>query len=234
MNHPQTRALIAMGGNLGYVAETFQHAIELLSKVEQIEVTARSDDYSTQPVGSNAGDRFVNGAITILTSLTPIDLLDHLQRIETELGRVRNLHWGPRAIDLDIILYGTEDIKSDRLIVPHPATFYRRFVLDPTVEIAGEWIHPEFQESLVLVRERLLSRPLKVCVHKDSDLLHSIEAAVDEEIVLSEESRSSTAIVFDSTDELRLPQVVSLSGIADKLALTQQVLIAATDEPQRN
>ena len=234
MNRSHNKALIAMGGNLGNVAETFKQAIELLSNVKQIEVTACSNNYSTQPVGSNAGERFVNGAITVLTSLKPIDLLNHLQRIETELGRVRLQHWGPRAIDLDLILYGTEIIKSERLMVPHPATFYRRFVLDPATEIAGDWLHPEFQESLSHLCERLLLRPLNVCIHKDPELLKALESATDEAIAFSNELHSSSAIIFDIAGDLQFPQTVSLEGIADKLAFAQQVLIAATDEPRRN
>src|SRR5262249_28350359 len=89
---------------------------------------------------------------------------DSLQSIELGLGRKRAIRWGPRPIDLDLLFYGTEVINSPRLVVPHPAAWYRRFVLDPLVEIAPGHLHPERQADIQRLRARLLVRPLVAAV----------------------------------------------------------------------
>jgi hypothetical protein len=102
----------------------------------------------------------LNAAAAIDTGLSPLELLDFMQSIETHLGRVRSIHWGPRTLDLDLLFYGSEIIDSARLVVPHPAAWYRRFVLDPLVEIAPHFVHPERQADFETLRSRLLPRPL--------------------------------------------------------------------------
>lgn len=154
--------LIALGGNLGDVRATFRAAGEQLARTGGIQLHRVSRPFVTPPVGDAAGGTFVNAAARITTSLTPLELLDVLQAIETDLGRTRDIHWGPRTLDLDIVLYGQTSIRSPRLHVPHTACWYRRFVLDPVVEIAGDVTHPELGLSFGALRERLLPRPLPV------------------------------------------------------------------------
>jgi 2-amino-4-hydroxy-6-hydroxymethyldihydropteridine diphosphokinase len=156
------RCHISLGGNSGTVAETFGRAIDRLGKNAGCSVVALSRFHQTAPVGDQAGDRFLNAAAELQTSLDPMELLDLLQLIERELGRVRTVHWGPRTLDLDLLYYGSQIIDSTRLIVPHPAAWYRRFVLDPLVEIAPDLEHPVKQATMRVLRERLLARPLPV------------------------------------------------------------------------
>ncbi|MCA9039516.1 MAG: 2-amino-4-hydroxy-6-hydroxymethyldihydropteridine diphosphokinase [Planctomycetaceae bacterium] len=145
-------AFISLGGNLGDPAETIRHSLLILSDLSNLEVQQVSSFYLTKPVGSVAGDSFVNAAAKIETSLSPEDLLENLLEIERKLGRVRSQHWGPRTLDLDLLFYDDQIIHQPNLLVPHPAMWYRRFVLVPLAEIAPEWLHPG---KLVSVQELL-------------------------------------------------------------------------------
>jgi len=158
------RCYISLGGNLGAVAETFDRALEQLARGSACEVRAVSRYRQTKPVGDRAGEVFLNAAAEIETSLSPLALLDHLQSIERALGRTREVHWGPRTLDLDLLFYGSEIIDAPRLVVPHSAAWYRRFVLDPLAEIAPHFIHPVKRAAIVYLRERLLPRPLVVAL----------------------------------------------------------------------
>lgn len=153
-------ALLALGGNRGDIAATMDSTLRELSAHPRVTLTARSRLYRTRAVGSQAGDDFLNAAATIETALPPLELLDLLQLLEARHGRTREIHWGPRPLDLDLILYGDEIINHPRLRVPHPAGWYRRFVLDPACEIASDLIHPEKHVPLADLRSRLLPRPL--------------------------------------------------------------------------
>jgi 2-amino-4-hydroxy-6-hydroxymethyldihydropteridine diphosphokinase len=157
------RCFISLGGNLGNVSQTFDRALEGLEGADDASIVAVSTFHKTHPVGQSAG-AFLNAAAEIETRLAPLALLDRLQAIEHQLGRVRTVHWGPRTLDLDILFYGSEIIDSPRLTVPHPAAWYRRFVLDPLVEIAPRFVHPEKQADIQSLRERLLPRPMTVAL----------------------------------------------------------------------
>src|SRR5690606_10456711 len=98
---------------------------------------------------------YLNGAVAIATELPPIELLEELRTIEERLGRERGQVWGPRAIDLDLLLYGNRVIVSEVLTVPHPRMSFRPFVLEPAVEIAGEWEHPLLGCPLEVLWQRL-------------------------------------------------------------------------------
>jgi len=156
------RCQISLGGNLGPVAATFDKALDRLQQVAGCSPVAVSRFHRTPAVGSNAGSEFLNAAAELETTLNPFDLLDLLQSVELELGRVRTVHWGPRTLDLDLLFYGAEVISSPRLIIPHPAAWYRRFVLDPLAEITPGLVHPTKELSIQRLRERLLVRPLQV------------------------------------------------------------------------
>ena len=158
------KALIALGGNLGDPRQTFQLALDVLEDGAALTVEARSGLYLTPAIGDDAGDAFHNAAALITTSLPALELLNRLQAVETALGRVRDLHWGPRTLDLDLVCDGDEVIRHSRLTTPHPACWRRRFVLDPVAEIAGDWMHPEKKRTFRELRERLLPRPLSTLV----------------------------------------------------------------------
>lgn len=152
---------IAFGGNLGQVRATFDAALALLSLHPDIELGKRSGLYCTAPMGTQAGSRFLNSVCGMRTRLPPHELLTVLQSVETQLGRIREIDWGPRTLDLDLLSYGNHIIDEPRLVIPHPAVTYRRFVLDPLVEIAPDWLHPVFEEPAAQMLMRLQSRPLQ-------------------------------------------------------------------------
>jgi 2-amino-4-hydroxy-6-hydroxymethyldihydropteridine diphosphokinase len=154
------RCYLSLGGNLGPVRDAFDDALARLAAVPGTSVIVVSRFHRTEPVGLEAGGEFLNAAAEIETVLSPIELLDSLQSIELSLGRKRSIRWGPRPIDLDLLFYGSEIIDLPRLVVPHPAAWYRRFVLDPLVEIAPHFVHPERQVDIQTLRARLLTHPL--------------------------------------------------------------------------
>ncbi|MCH8829927.1 MAG: 2-amino-4-hydroxy-6-hydroxymethyldihydropteridine diphosphokinase [Planctomycetes bacterium] len=157
-----TRCLIALGGNLGPVAKTFENALEQLGRVSGIAITDVSSSHRFRAVGDVAGDEFLNAAAAIRVECEPLELLDVLQSIEKTHGRTRDRVWGPRTLDLDLISFDEQVIDHPRLTVPHPACWYRRFVLDPLVEIAGEDVHAQKKLTFAALRQRLLERPLRV------------------------------------------------------------------------
>jgi 2-amino-4-hydroxy-6-hydroxymethyldihydropteridine diphosphokinase len=133
-------ALIALGGNVGEVRDTFKKAIANILGMTQAALLARSSDYATPPWGDQQQARFVNACIEIDTSLDPHALLFTLHKIEAKFGRdrTRETRWGPRTLDLDLIAY--DDVKLDKpeLTLPHPRLFERAFVLVPLAEIAPD------------------------------------------------------------------------------------------------
>jgi 2-amino-4-hydroxy-6-hydroxymethyldihydropteridine diphosphokinase len=132
--------LIALGGNVGDVRETFRKAIANICGMTQAALIARSSDYVTPPWGEEKQNRFVNACIEIDTALDPHALLFTLHKIEKKFGRdrARETRWGPRTLDLDMIAY--DDVKLDKpeLTLPHPRLFERAFVLVPLAEIAPD------------------------------------------------------------------------------------------------
>ena len=139
---------IGVGSNLDNPAEQCLEAVCRLSSVSGIKVLRRSSLYRTEPVGFTEQDWFVNAIVEIRTALTPHGLLKTLHEIEDGMGRVRGPKWGPRVIDLDVLLYGQEVIQEEDLVIPHPLFHKRRFVLEPLCEIASYTIHPAFGVSI--------------------------------------------------------------------------------------
>ena len=133
-----TVAYVGLGANLGAREETLRHAVELLGQADDVEVLAVSQLRETEPVGVVDQPPFLNGAVAIETARAPRDLLDMLLEIERSLGRVREERWGPRTIDLDLLVYGDEVVDEPGLRVPHPHLHQRRFALVPLVELAPE------------------------------------------------------------------------------------------------
>jgi 2-amino-4-hydroxy-6-hydroxymethyldihydropteridine diphosphokinase len=132
---------IALGSNLGASRTTLDEALEALDRNEGVRVIRRSSWYRSAPIGPAQPD-YVNGCALLEVSLEPEALLDVLQATENLFGRVRAERWGPRTLDLDLILYGPVRIATERLEVPHPRMAERAFVLLPLAEIAAEWIDP--------------------------------------------------------------------------------------------
>ena len=131
------RAYVGLGANIGERAATLSQAVELLSAEENVEVLAVSSFRETDPVGVVDQPPFLNGAAVLETALEPRELLDTLLRVERELGRVRDgTRWGPRTIDLDLLLYDERTLDEPGLRVPHPRLHERRFALEPLAELA--------------------------------------------------------------------------------------------------
>jgi 2-amino-4-hydroxy-6-hydroxymethyldihydropteridine diphosphokinase len=131
------KAYVGLGANLGDREATFRRAVELLAATAGIEVVAVSTLRETDPVGYADQPRFLNGAGALVTGLAPRALLDRLLAVERELGRVRGEgpRFGPRTIDLDLLLYGDEVVDEPGLTVPHPRLAERRFALEPLYEL---------------------------------------------------------------------------------------------------
>jgi 2-amino-4-hydroxy-6-hydroxymethyldihydropteridine diphosphokinase len=129
-------AYIGLGSNLGDQQATIHRALELLGADDDIEVTAVSTLVETDPVGYENQPRFLNGVAALLTELPARDLLERMFAVERELGRTRTgPRFGPRTIDLDLLLYGQESMDEPGLRVPHPRLAERRFVLEPLAEL---------------------------------------------------------------------------------------------------
>ncbi len=133
-------ALLALGGNLGPVRETFDRALAMLCDDGNVQLVARSSDYTTPPWGVEDQPPFVNRCVAVETKLTPPALLERTQAIERALGRDRSRErrWGPRPIDIDMLAYDDLVIESEKLVLPHPRLFERAFVLVPLTEIVPE------------------------------------------------------------------------------------------------
>ncbi len=132
-----TTAYIGLGSNLSEPIEQVRNAVKQIEKIAQSQVTAVSSLYLSKPMGPQDQNDYINAIIALNTSLSAIELLNALQAIENEAGRVRKENrWGARILDLDIILFGNEVINSERLTIPHYGMAEREFVLLPLVEIA--------------------------------------------------------------------------------------------------
>ena len=135
-------AILALGGNLGPVRDTFDRAVTLLCDGESVRLLARSSDYRTAPWGDPDQPSFVNSCLIVATTLSPRALLARTQAIEAALGRNRasERRWGPRPIDIDLVTYDNLVIAEPDLVLPHPFVLERAFVLAPLAEIAPDRI----------------------------------------------------------------------------------------------
>lgn len=129
---------IGLGSNLDNPLAQLKEAIEHIKQVKAVKLVAVSDFYSSPPMGPQDQPDYINAVIQLSTSLEPEFLLDELQKIENGQGRVRKERWGARTLDLDILLYGTDVINSERLTVPHSGISERNFVLYPLQDLVNE------------------------------------------------------------------------------------------------
>ena len=129
------RAIVALGSNLGDRFEYLQKAVNEINSVEEIEISQISSIYETLPVGGPEQGNYLNAVISLVTELEADELLFKLLLIELNLGRQREIAWGPRTIDLDLIWFENQTINLDNLIIPHPRAHERCFVIKPWLEI---------------------------------------------------------------------------------------------------
>ncbi len=138
-----TNAFIGLGSNLENPLGQLARAVAELAALPQTELLAQSPFYASRPVGPQDQPDFVNGAVWLQTALPPHSLLDHLQTIEQAHGRERLRHWGPRTLDLDLLIYGQETLDDERLTVPHRELPNRDFVLQPLLDLDPELQLPD-------------------------------------------------------------------------------------------
>ncbi|MDL0432465.1 2-amino-4-hydroxy-6-hydroxymethyldihydropteridine diphosphokinase [Marinobacter sp. TBZ242] len=138
-----TDAFVGLGSNMADPSAQLAGAVARLAALPKTELVAQSPFYSSRPVGPQDQPDFVNGAVWLRTGLSPFELLDQLQAIEQAHGRERIQHWGPRTLDLDLLLYGNETITSERLTVPHAELANRDFVLQPLLDLDPERSLPD-------------------------------------------------------------------------------------------
>jgi len=147
------RVYIAVGSNLSDPVQQAKQAIDALKKLPDSQFIQASSLYSSKPMGPEDQPDYINAVVQIETQLSPTDLLDQTQRIELEHGRVRkDERWGPRTLDLDILLYGEQIIETERLTIPHYGMKTREFVLYPLAEITPNLILPDGSKLQVLLQ----------------------------------------------------------------------------------
>ncbi|KPN96188.1 2-amino-4-hydroxy-6-hydroxymethyldihydropteridine diphosphokinase [Lysinibacillus sp. ZYM-1] len=144
---------LSIGTNMGERYENLQQAVALLKEEENIEVVRISSVYETAAVGYTDQADFLNIAVHLKTDASSANMLEICQSVEQELGRVREFRWGPRIIDLDILVYNHENIETDNLIVPHPRMYERAFVLVPLVEITPTPFGDQLQQAHNLLKQ---------------------------------------------------------------------------------
>ncbi len=155
-------AYLSLGSNEGDRMQWLQRAMDLLA-INCGTITKRSSVYETAAWGLTDQADFLNMAVEIQTTKTPTELLDAILDIETQLGRQRSVKWGPRTIDIDILLYNNSIIDTTKLIIPHPFLHQRLFTLLPLAEIAPKYLHPKLNKT---VSELLAECPDELDVHK--------------------------------------------------------------------
>jgi 2-amino-4-hydroxy-6-hydroxymethyldihydropteridine diphosphokinase len=148
-----TEAFVGIGSNLGDREAYLRRALDGLAAEDGIEVVAVSTFRETEPVGPVPQGPFLNGAVRLRTELSPRELLGRLLAIEERLGRVRVERFGPRTIDLDLLVYGGEIVDEPGLTVPHPRLHERRFALEPLEELSPELVIPGAGPVSALITE---------------------------------------------------------------------------------
>lgn len=152
-------AYIGLGSNLGDRRRNLESALDALRETTGIELVAVSTLIETEPEGPPGQDRYLNGAATIRTKLSPQGLLQVMLEIESAHGRDRTKEgrWGPRRLDLDLLMYADRIIDEPELVVPHPRMHRRTFVLAPLAEIAPDAVHPVLSVTIRALYEQLIA-----------------------------------------------------------------------------
>lgn len=154
-----SRAFIGLGSNMGDRLGYLKAALGELAAHPEIRLGRASSFYESEPVGYRQQDWFINQVVEVETALDPWKLLAVLQGIENKLGRKRVIRWGPRVIDLDLLLYGELVLSGEELAIPHPRMYERNFVLFPLNEIAPDLRHPDGMTTAEHLQEYLATAP---------------------------------------------------------------------------
>lgn len=171
MNHGHI-AYISIGSNIGNKLENCKNSIDSLAELKTSIISSRSSFYITEPVDYINQDWFVNLVVKIETRLDPFQLLDKLKSIQSNAGRNHNAErFGPRILDLDIIMYDDLIINSSELIIPHPRMHKRRFVLKPICDIDPHIVHPVLKKDMQCLLDSLDDDGQMVRELKGQDLI---------------------------------------------------------------
>ena len=142
------QAYLGLGSNIGDRKQQLLKAIDLIGNIKGIKVTKQSSIYETAPIGYTDQPNFLNLCLEIETELSPQQLRKHCLDIEQQLHRVREIRWGPRTLDIDILLYSDNIIETDNLSIPHPRMQERAFVLIPLNDIASDKKDPRLNQKI--------------------------------------------------------------------------------------
>jgi 2-amino-4-hydroxy-6-hydroxymethyldihydropteridine diphosphokinase len=246
MTCSESSCLISFGSNLGASPRLFAEVMNAL-QTRQVEVIQRSSLLQTQPVGINAGGGFLNAVMAARWSGSALELLAVLQATEEEFGRQRTIRWGPRTLDLDLLLLEDTICATSQLLLPHPAMWYRGFVLGPAAEIAPDLQHPLLGVSLGELWEQLRVRPLPLAIDDRyltgsdrgeflsalphvpevewTDAFNSAAFAVISPGLATDQQPALSYPVHSPTDR-RIP--IFISTAAEGVQQVQQLLIAMT------
>jgi 2-amino-4-hydroxy-6-hydroxymethyldihydropteridine diphosphokinase len=151
-------AFLGLGSNVGDRLATLQRAVDLLSAEPGIRVRRSSRVWETDPVGGPEQPDFLNAVVEVDTELKPFELLSAVDHVEASLGRFRDIHWGPRTIDIDILLIGDLVLTGERLAVPHPRMHERAFVIVPLLELIPD---PVLPTGIRILDVRLTDQPVR-------------------------------------------------------------------------
>ncbi|MFN3695220.1 MAG: 2-amino-4-hydroxy-6-hydroxymethyldihydropteridine diphosphokinase [Ignavibacterium sp.] len=166
-------AFIGIGSNVGNRIENIRKAVSSISENKEVELISASSVYESLPFGNHNQKNFFNAVIKLKTSLTHYELFDFLKKLELKLGRISREHWGPREIDLDILLFDDLILSDDVLTLPHKGMHVRDFVLLPLAEIDKSVVHPVLKISVNELLNQVKDR--------------TIISKIDEKILLREE-----------------------------------------------
>jgi 2-amino-4-hydroxy-6-hydroxymethyldihydropteridine diphosphokinase len=167
-------AYISFGSNLGDRIDMIVRALKCVNRSESILIKSVSHLYETEPIGYAAQSDFLNGVAELSTPLTPLELLATLQDIERTLGRTRDVRWGPRCIDLDILLFNDVIMDQKKLTIPHPEMHKRKFVLAPLADMAPDVNIPGTRKTVTRMLHDTVDQSLVRLYKKSADVKQKI------------------------------------------------------------
>ena len=153
MKMKQHIIFLGLGSNVGNKKQNLEKAIKKMG--EKISMISVSKFYETEPWGYKDQDKFLNVAVSGKTKLTPMQLLNFVEQIEKEIGRIKRFKWGPREIDVDILFYDDFIYKNKFITIPHPFIQEREFVLKPLMDLDPNFVHPVFKKTVRQLCEKL-------------------------------------------------------------------------------
>lgn len=231
MNRPAKRAFVALGGNRGDVASAFAAALQQLGELTGVDLVRTSANYTSAPMGTAAAEPFLNAVAELRTDWEPPRLLDHLHEFERRFGRVRNVAWGPRTLDLDLLYVGAQIVDTETLTLPHPHAWYRRFVLAPMCAIAPDFVHPLIGKTQAELLYRIDARPLIValrdCPSIGPTALDRLRADFPEAEFQTADEPSAATVVTESTAPPSAFPLISLAAVPGQPADALRAILEA-------